>query len=94
MLRFMLDYTVIGLVTVCAVVLLHILRAEWRDYRAFDYWENEVFPNISKISASQWTWSIMIWPIRVWQFIVVSHVLYEAYRHKGDRLEEFIVRGR
>lgn len=94
MLRFMLDYVAIGLVTVCATILAHILIAERRGYRAFNYWEDEVFPNISKISGQQWVWSILIWPIRVFQFIVVSHVLYEAYRHKNDRLERFIIRGR
>lgn len=94
MLRFVLDYVVIGFVTVCAVVLMHILRAERRGYRAFNYWEDEVFPNMSRISSRQWVWSITIWPIRVWQFIAISHVLYEAYRHRGDRLKEFIVRGR
>ena len=93
MLRFILDYVTIGLVTVCAVVLAHILLAERRDYRAFDYWEREVFPNMDRISARQWVWSIAIWPIRVWQFIAVSKVLYEAYRHKGDRLNGFKVRG-
>ena len=94
MLRIMLDYVAIGLVTVCAVVLAHILMAERRGYRAFNYWEDEVFPNISKISARQWIRSIAIWPIRVWQFIAVSRVLYEAYRHRNDRLKEFVVRGR
>jgi hypothetical protein len=94
MLGYILDYVVIGFITCCATVLAHIVIAERRGYRAFNYWEDEVLPNLTRIAFRQWLWSITIWPIRVWQFIVISHVLYEAYRHRNDRLKEFIVRGR
>lgn len=82
MLGIMLDYIMIGFVTICAVILVCILTAELRGYRAFDYWEDEVLPNIAKVSGSQWIWSILIWPIRVWQFIALSDILYESYKHK------------
>lgn len=94
MLVFALNYVVIGLVTACAAVAVHILRSERRGYRAFNYWKNMVLPNMKRISADQWTWSIAIWPIRVIQFIAISHVLYEAYEHERNKYGYRVIRGR
>lgn len=75
-------YAVIGILVLSAVFAIHLYKAERQGYWAFDYWE-AAFPMIEKkISIDQLIWSILIWPVRLIQFIAIVGVFYDIYDYR------------
>lgn len=87
MFSFALGYAIIGIIIICSVAIVHLYSAESQGYAAFDYWE-EALPIIEKkVTADELLWSLIIWPIRLWQFIAIVKVFYDIYdwRKYGPR---------
>lgn len=82
MFGYVFGYAVIGILTLSAVFVIHLFSAERQGYWAFDYWE-VAFPMIeSKVGIRQLVWSILIWPVRLMQFIAIVGVFYDLYDYR------------
>lgn len=75
-----LNYLIVGLVTVFGVALIHLIIAEQKGYDALKYWNTHdlIFKDSDLIKA---IFGLMIWPIRVIEFIATNN-LYELYDRK------------
>ena len=75
-------YAVIGILVLGVTFTIHLIKAEMQGYWALDYWE-VVFPMIEKkISIGELVWSILIWPVRLIQFIAIVGVFYDIYDYR------------
>lgn len=82
MFGFIFGYMVVGIVACSAVVIIHLISAESQGYEALDYWE-EAFPIIErKITVGELIWSMVIWPVRIWQSTAFVQVFYDSYDYK------------
>ena len=80
MLGMLLMYWMVGIIVCCLVVIIHLFNAERQGYWAFDYWEGALPEIEGKPTTSQLLWSMCIWPIRLWQFIVFVPTFYDIYQ--------------
>lgn len=82
MLGMALMYVVVGMIVFGLVILVHLISAESRGYWAFNYWE-AALPEIEyKPTTSQFILTMIIWPIRLWQFIALIPTFYDVYTRR------------
>ena len=77
-------YLIVGFITMFGVTLIHVIRAELKGFAAFDWWDKHNPPYRETIESSliKFLFGMMIWPIRVIQFMMGIEDLYEAYDQK------------
>lgn len=77
-----LGYLLIGLVTIYVTVFIHFIKAEMNGYCCMDWWrENFDLPNTLSTNQGKYQFIIgmIIWPVRLYQFIDMIPELYQAY---------------
>lgn len=77
----LMEYLSIGLISVYLTAVVHLIRAEIKGYAACDWW-NKFKSGVGKVPISSYIFGLMIWPIRLAEFIVVIPDLYETYELK------------
>ena len=87
MLIAILMYLLIGFGTLYAVILLHLIKAEKEGYAAFEWWHrrNENMSPDFYIANSEklsFVLGMIIWPIKVTNFIINIPNYYEQYDRK------------
>lgn len=69
-----------GLFTISAAVTVHLIRAEQKGYNPWTYWDKE---NSTVFKEKHWLvkfiFGLMIWPIRLYQFVKDIPNLYDRY---------------
>lgn len=69
-----------GLFTILATVTAHLVRADQKGYDPWTYWDKEnstVFAD--KLWVVKFLFGLMIWPIRLYQFVKGIPNLYDQY---------------
>ena len=78
-------YLIVGYVTIFCAMLIHLIRAESKGYAAIDWWDKNnpiQMYDATGTTVIRFLFGIMIWPIRVIQFLTSISDLYELYDHK------------
>lgn len=83
-------YLCSGVVIFSAVAFAHMCIAEYRGYKAFEYWDLAIPEIESKLTLKQLAWSMCIWPVRMIQFTLMIEVFYDIY----EQLEKNGILGR
>ena len=77
-------YLIVGFITVFGVLSIHLIRAELKGFAALDWWDkyDPLYGETRESFLIKFLFGIMIWPIRVMQFMMEIEDLYEAYDRK------------
>lgn len=77
-------YLIVGFITVVGVLSIHLIRAELKGFAAFDWWDKHdpLYGETRESFLIKFLFGMMIWPIRVIQFVMEIEDLYEAYDRK------------
>lgn len=77
-------YLIVGFITVVGVLSIHLIRAELKGFAALDWWDkyDPLYGETRESFLIKFLFGMMIWPIRVIQFMMEIDDLYEAYDHK------------
>lgn len=77
-------YLVIGIVLIFITAFIHLVRAEQKGYEALEWWNNQE----STCDPVSFFAGLIIWPIRLYQFIFITVPdLYETYELKNQEEE-------
>lgn len=74
----------IGFVAIYVAAFIHLIRAEFKGYKACEWWNINGKRILSETEQIEFKFVIglVIWPVRIVQFWYVIPKLYEAYEHK------------
>lgn len=77
-------YLIVGLITIFCVVSIHLIKAELKGFAAFDWWDkhNPQIGETRESSVVKFIFGLMIWPMRVIEFVESIDDLYKAYDRK------------
>jgi hypothetical protein len=84
MLYFVL-YLIIGFATTYVFVVVHLIQAEAKGYNAISWWiesNQTVFSAERKTIVPNFMMGIIIWPVRLAEFIAQIPDLYDSYESK------------
>ena len=76
-------WMMIGFCVIYVVIIVHLVRATMKGYDAMGWWKRNSPPLFgSSDHVSQTTLGLMIWPIRLYEFISSIPQYYEEYELK------------
>jgi len=76
-----LGYLVIGYASLFVVVMIHIIKAEKAGYDCLNWWGKHT-ANIGNQIDDNFIIGLIIWPVRLMQFIIDIPEYYEQYGFK------------
>lgn len=77
-----LGYLLIGLIAIFATVLVHLIRAELKNYCAVEWWSSNYdlkHPLATDEEQVQFVFGLIVWPMRLYAFINLIPELYNSY---------------
>lgn len=76
-----LGYIVLGFLCLWTAAFIHLLIAERRGYRACDWWQENIFPQLKNVKhrTLKIIFGLFIWPVRLIQFLLSIKRLYKEY---------------
>lgn len=75
-------YLLIGLVAIYVTVLIHLIKADMKGYCVMEWWKenyNLDHPLSTEQDKYQFLIGMIIWPVRLYEFIEVIPELYDLY---------------
>ena len=86
MLKLICLYLFSGIISVSAAVIIHLAKAEGDGYDALNWWSEHKFDAIHEHRTTNTLllvlWGIIIWPVRIIQFIRGIKKYYAKYELK------------
>ena len=78
---YLLGWMVLGYCTMCVALLIHLWRAIDKGYDPVDFWNDYLkeFKGETKFKGIKLIFGLIIWPVRVMQFLTWIPELYEMY---------------
>ena len=78
---YLLGWMVLGYISVFVALMIHLLRAINNGYDPVDFWNNYIadFKGNTKFKAIKLIFGLIIWPVRLIQFLTWIPELYEMY---------------
>ena len=75
-------YLLLGVVVSYGVILAHIIMSEMKGYKSIEWWAKHNSDTRKDISWKEVIFGLIIWPVRIIQFLLSIQKLYEVYSQK------------
>ena len=75
-------YLLLGVVVLYGVILAHFITSEMKGYKSIEWWTEHNSDMRKDISWQKVIFGLIIWPVRIIQFLLSIQKLYEAYSQK------------
>ena len=82
---YLLGYIILGIICIYGVAAVHLATADIRGYKALEWWTEEKGKRLrADTTKKDVIIGVLIWPIRLIEFINVIPDLYTLYERKDE----------
>ena len=81
---YLLMYLLVGVIVICGMAAVHLVRAELKGYKAIEWWNENTPLRVvySRQNMSNIIMGVAIWPVRTIQAFDTFKKYYDLYERK------------